>query len=130
MGKSAEPDLELLLQAIQRMRQQAHWPAGSADHRLEKRKLRGHLPATATIADYEQIMQAVLQDASAQVFRYWYNQSAYVTVVTVIESKTWLVMFSYDGVLESAFVMDRPERYLNKPGFEWIGRLGEVENEL
>lgn len=130
MGKSAEPDLELLLQAIQRMRQQAHWPAGSADRHLEKRKLRGHLPATATIADYEQIIQAVLQDASAQVFRYWYNQSAYVTVVTVIESKTWLVMFSYDGVLESAFVMDRPERYLNKPGFEWIGRLGEVENEL
>jgi hypothetical protein len=130
MGKSAEPDLKLLLQAIQRVRQQAHWPAGSADRHLEKRKLRGHLPATATIADYEQIIQAVLQDASAQVFRYWYNQSAYVTVVTVIESKTWLVMFSYDGVLESAFVMDRPERYLNKPGFEWIGRLGEVENEL
>jgi hypothetical protein len=130
MGKSAEPDLKLLLQTIQRVRQQAHWPAGSADRHLEKRKLRGHLPATATIADYEQIIQAVLQDASAQVFRYWYNQSAYVTVVTVIESKTWLVMFSYDGVLESAFVMDRPERYLNKPGFEWIGRLGEVENEL
>jgi hypothetical protein len=130
MGKSAEPDLELLLQAIQRMRQQAHWPAGSADRHLEKRKLRGHLPATATIADYEQIIQAVLQDASAQVFHYWYNQSAYATVVTVIESKTWLGMFSYDGVLESAFVMDRPERCLNKPGFEWIGRLGEVENEL
>ncbi|MBK8985443.1 MAG: hypothetical protein IPM39_05070 [Chloroflexi bacterium] len=119
-----------MLEAIQRVRQQAHWPAGSADRHLEKRELRGHLPATATIADYEQIIQAVLQDASAQVFRYWYNQSAYVTVVTVIESKTWLVMFSYDGVLESAFVMDRPERYLNKPGFEWIGRLGEVENEL
>ena len=39
-------------------------------------------------------------------------------------------MFSYDGVLESAFVIERPEHYLSKPGFELIGLLGEVDNEL
>jgi len=39
-------------------------------------------------------------------------------------------MFAYDGVLESAFVVKHPERYLSNPGFEWIGLLSEVDNEL
>ncbi len=130
MSESAAPDHKLLLQAIRRVRQQIIWPAGSADRHLEKRKLRGHLPTTATIADYEQIIQVILQDASAQVFRYWYNRTAYIALVATMEQHTWLVMFSSDGILESAFVLDRPERYLNKPGFEWVGQLGEVENEL
>jgi hypothetical protein len=39
-------------------------------------------------------------------------------------------MFSLDGILESAFVIERPERYLSKPGFELIGQLGEVDDEL
>jgi hypothetical protein len=39
-------------------------------------------------------------------------------------------MFSYDGMMESAFVVERPERYLSKPGFEQIGLLSEVENGL
>jgi hypothetical protein len=72
----------------------------------------------------------VVQDKSAQVYRYWYNRVAYVTVVAMVEGQRWLVMFTYDGVLETAFVLERPERYLNKPAFEQIGRLSEVSNEL
>ncbi|UCH92594.1 MAG: hypothetical protein JSV88_20170 [Candidatus Aminicenantes bacterium] len=52
------------------------------------------------------------------------------TVTAVIQSKHWLVMFSYDGIMESCFVVERPERYLNKPGFEEIGKLEEVDDEL
>lgn len=72
----------------------------------------------------------VLQDESARVLRYWYNRLPYVTMVATVQSRPWLVMFSYDGVMESAFVVERPERYLSKPGFEPIGSLGEVRNEL
>jgi len=54
----------------------------------------------------------------------------HVTVVAAVDTRQWLVMFAYDGVMESAFVVERPERYLSKPGFEWIGSLNEVDNEL
>jgi hypothetical protein len=34
-----------------------------------------------------------------------------------------LEAIKYDGVLENAFVVEHAERYLSKPGFEWIGSL-------
>jgi hypothetical protein len=67
---------------------------------------------------------------TAKVYRYWYQQIAYVTVVAKIEEQDWLVMIGPNGVLETAFVVERPERYLQKPGFEYLGRLSEVNNEL
>ena len=119
-----------ILKAIEAVRDNIRWKANSAERHLQKRKLRGHLPETATVGDYERVILTVLQDESAQVFCYWYNRLPYVTMVATVQSRQWLVMFSYDGVMESAFVVERPKRYLNKPGFEWIGLLGEVDNEL
>lgn len=119
-----------ILEAIKAVRAQVRWKPNSAVHHLQKRKRRGHLPPTATLEDYERIILTVLQDKSAQVYRYWYNGVPYVTVVAAVHTQQWLVMFAYDGVLESAFVVEHPERYLSKPGFEWIGSLGEVDHEL
>ncbi|MGC9395016.1 MAG: hypothetical protein ACP5J4_09175 [Anaerolineae bacterium] len=119
-----------MLNAIKTVRVQVSWKPGSALRHLQKRKLRGHLPSTATLADYEAVILAVLQDKSALVYRYWYNQIAYVTVVGSVDSRQWLIMFAYDGMLESAFVVERPDQYLSKPGFEYLGLLGEVNDEL
>ena len=119
-----------MLEAIKAVRAQVRWKPNSAARHLRKRKRRGHLPSTATLEDYERIISIVVQDKSAQVYRYWYNRVPYVTVVATVHTQQWLVMFAYDGVLESAFVVEHPERYLSKPGFEWIGSLGEVDNEL
>ena len=118
-----------ILEAIKAVRAQVRWKPNSAVRHLRKRKRRGHLPSTATLEDYERIISIVVQDKSAQVYRYWYNRVPYVTVVATVHTQQWLVMFAYDGVLESAFVVEHPERYLSKPGFEWIGSLGEVDNE-
>ena len=123
-------ELAAILKGIEAIRGNTRWHTNSAERHLQKRKLRGHLPETAVLADYEKIILTVLQDQSAQVFRYWYNRSSYIAVVTIVESQTWLVMFSYDGIMESAFVIERPTHYLNKPGFEKIGLLSEMENEL
>ncbi len=123
------PDYPEVLEAIRAVRAYVHWKPDSASRHLEKRKRRGHLPPTATIDDYELIIRTVLQDKAAQVYRYWYNRLPYVAVVAMVQTNRWLIMFSYDGVLESAFVVEHPERYLNKPGFEWIGSLGELDNE-
>lgn len=119
-----------ILKAVEAVRARVRWKPNSAVHHLRKRKLRGHLPSTATLEDYERVILTVLQDKSAQVYRYWYNHVPYVVVVATVHGQHWLVMFAYDGVLESAFVVERPERYLSQPGFEWIGLLGEVDDEL
>lgn len=119
-----------IINAIQAVRKEIQWKSGSAERHLRKRKARGHLLETATIADYEEIILTVVNDKTAQVYRYWYNRVPYVTIVATVQGRQWLVMFSYDGVWESAFVIERPEHYLSKPGFEPIGLLGEVDNEL
>lgn len=80
----------------------------------------------ATIDDYENIIQAILQDTSAQVYLYWHENTPYVAVSAVLGEDDWLVMFDADGVMESAFVVDRPSRYLNKQAFDLIGSVEEV----
>jgi len=119
-----------VLNAIKTVRVQIRWKPGSALRHLQKRKLRGHLPTTATLADYEAVILAVLHDRAAQVYHYWYNQIAYVTVVGSVNNQQCLIMFALDGVLESAFVVEWPTQYLQKPGFEYLGLLGEVDDEL
>jgi hypothetical protein len=108
----------LVLEAIKAVRAQIRWKPNSAERHLRKRKRRRHLPPTATLEDYEHIILTVLQDESAQVYRYWYNRVPYVTLVAAVDTQQWLVMFAYDGVLESAFVLEHADRYLSKPGFE------------
>ncbi len=119
-----------ITKAIRLVCSEVRWKPDSAERHLRKRKRRGHLSLTATIEEYEDIILSVVQDESAQVYLYWYDRVAYVTVVAAVDEQQWLVMFAYDGLLESAFVLERPERYLSKPGFEKIGLLSEVNNEL
>lgn len=112
--------------AIQTVKTQLQWKPGSAARHLLKRKLRGHLPAEATIADYEYIIQVVLDDPDATVYIYRHNKVRYVAIVASLQARYWLVMFTLDGLMENAFVVERPEYYLNKPAFERVSSLNEV----
>ena len=112
--------------AVRSVRSQIHWKPGSAVRHLLKRKLRGHLPSGATLDDYERMAWTVLQDPQAQVYLYRYRDTLYVAVVAVVEQRHWLVMFTMDGVLESAYVVERPEHCLSHPAFECMGSLSEV----
>jgi len=86
------------------------------------------LPVEATLDDYESIIQAVLEDMQAKVYIYRHN-NPYVVVVAVIQRQHWLVIFGLNGLMESAYVVERPEHYLNQSAFELLGLLGEVMNE-
>ena len=114
-----------IIVAIRSIKTQVRWSPGSATRHLLKRKLRGHLPAEATINDYERIIRSVLEDPQARIYLYHHGEATYVTVVAVIQNRHWLVMFSIDGLMESAFVIDRPDRYLNRSVFEMVGLLEE-----
>lgn len=119
-----------IIEAIEAIGGNIRWKCSSAEGHLQKRIARNHLPESATLEDYEQAIRSVVQDKSAQLFRYWYNGKPYITLVAAVQSRQWLVMFSYDGVMETAFIIERPKQYLNKPGFEEIGFLSEVQDEL
>ncbi len=105
---------------------QVRWRPGRAARHLLKRKLRGHLPSEATLADYEHLIQAVLTDTQARVYLYRHNDTPYITVLTILQNRHWLVMLTLDGVMESAYVVENPDFYLSKPVFEMMESLDEV----
>jgi esterase/lipase superfamily enzyme len=115
-----------IVTAIQTIKTDLRWKPGSAARHLLKRKLRGHLPAEATLKDYEHIIQAVLDDPEATVCVYRHKDVPYIAVVATIQDNYWLVMFTLGGLMESAFVVEHPNYYLNKPAFERVGSLNEV----
>lgn len=109
--------------AIRDVRLEIRWRPGSAARHLQKRKLREHLPAEATLEDYHHVIQRVLDDAAAKVYVYWYRETPYVAVGTVLEENYWLVMFDQGGLLESAYVVERPDRYLSGSMFQPLGTM-------
>jgi hypothetical protein len=113
-------------QAIRAVQIQVRWRPGSETGHLLKRKVRNHLPWSATLADYEQVIASVVTDHNAAVYVYWHGQTPYPTVVAALHGRNWLVMCDLDGVLESAYVVERPGHYLNRPVFELLGTLSEV----
>jgi hypothetical protein len=113
-------------QAIRAVQIQVRWRPGSETGHLLKRKVRNHLPWSATLADYEQVIASVVTDHNAAVYVYWHEQTPYPTVVAALQGRNWLVMCDLDGVLESAYVVERPGHYLNRPVFELLGTLSEV----
>lgn len=122
--------LSEIVKAIHLVQNQLVWKPDSAARHLRRRISRGHLLATATIADYESVIRTVVVQPAAQVYLYWYstadNRVAYVSVVGLVDDQQWLVMFSFTGVLESAYIVERPQYYLSEPEFERICALGDI----
>jgi hypothetical protein len=115
-----------LVAAIRMVQARLTWKPGSAEQHVKQRIRRGHLPATATLVAYENIIQTVIHSRQARVYIFWYNETPYISVVDDMNDKHWLVMFALNGVLESAYIVERPDRYLSKPEFEYVGVLAEV----
>lgn len=55
-----------------------------------------------------------------------FGTDRYYGVGSSIRGDKWLVIFSKDGIMETAFPPDRFEGYLEKRGFEELGKVGEV----
>lgn len=118
-----------LPEIIQKVKAEIRWKPGSAARHLLKRKLRGHLPADATLAHYDEIIHSVLSRPDATVYLYWHRDIAYPTVACPLDEDLWLVIFSLDAIMETAFVVENPDSYLQPTLFERIGSLDEVLHE-
>lgn len=117
---------ERLKTVIEAVRYQIRWKPGCGEVHLRKRISRGHLEKNATLADYHSVIWKVLAGPDAEVYLYKYGGTEYPTIVANIENAWWLVMFDWNGVMETAFVVSNPQAYLQKPEFEDIGTLTEV----
>lgn len=115
-----------LIQAIRLAQAQRLWKPGRAEWHLRKRKSRQHLPQDATLADYELIIQSVLDDDQADVYLYQESNEVYVAVSSWRQKQLWLVIFDHNGILETAFVIDNPSRYLSKAEFTFVDRLSNL----
>ena len=113
-------------EAVRLVQRQIFWKPGSARRHLWKRKRRGHLALEATLAEYEQIIHSAVTDQDAIVYLYAHDDVTYVAVAGSIQGQTWLIMFDLDGVLESAYIVDRPDLYLRKSVFDRLGALEEI----
>ena len=113
-------------EAVRLVQRQICWKPGSAERHLWKRKRRGHLPLDATLADYERIIRSAVRSQAAIVYLYGHDNASYVAVAASIQRQTWLIMFDLDGVLESAYTVERPGLYLRKSVFNRVGALAEV----
>lgn len=120
-----DPEIELP-DLIRRLQHQIEWKPESAARHLLKRKLRGHLPADATLANYERLIQGILQSTDASIYIYTVESTPYLTVAATIENQIWLVIANFSSIIETAFIVENPASYLKQPAFRYVGRLGEV----
>lgn len=120
------PDLTAIADLIRQLRRELRWKPGAAARHLLKRRLRGHLPAEATLLDYEQIIQTILSAAQAEIYVYYAGEEPYLTVAARLDDRVWLVIAAFDGLLETAFIVENPETYLRRLAFQWVGKMSEV----
>ena len=105
-----------IIKAIRIVQAQLFWKPDSVERHLRRRINRQHLPKTATLDDYENLIRTVIHQPTAQIYIYWHSTLAelvpYVSVVGLVHGEAWLVMFGLDGILESAYIVERPHYYL------------------
>lgn len=72
------------------------------------------------------IIRSVVQHDAAEVYLFWREDTPYVSIVDNRNEQRWLVMVGIDGVIESAYIVERPHLYLNKAEFEYVDLLAKV----
>jgi len=121
-----EEEQQRIAAAIRRLREGVRWRPGRDAQHLAKRLAPGHLPHAPTMADYTALILRVVRTPTATVFAYRWGTTLYPTVVAEVEGVLWLVMLGPDGLMETAFPPEEPERYLAHPRFQRLGTLEEL----
>ena len=116
----------LVAEAIRRVRAEIQWKPGKAQAHLQKRIDREHLPPTTTLAEYDEVIKTIVLDIEALVYVYEFNQVHYPAGVASYQSRTWLVVFNLEGMMETVFPPDEPDTYFAEPQYRLLGRIKEI----
>lgn len=114
-----------VVSAIQFIRQRVAWKPGKDLQHLNKRKSMGHIPQSYTLEDYNQLIQSIVLEPNNKVYLYIFGQVRYYGIAGNALSAEWLVLVSSQGIMETAFPPDDMQGYIDKRGFEVLGRVGE-----
>lgn len=114
-----------VVSAIQSIRQKVVWKPGKDLQHLDKRKSMGHIPQSYTLDDYNQLIQSIVWEPTNEVYLYTFGQARYYGIVGNALGVEWLVLVSSQGVMETAFPPDYVQEYIDKRGFERLGKVGE-----
>lgn len=123
MSKNA---LQEAKRAISRLRKAVYWKPGKNTQHLEKRKALGHLPRDCQINDYNKLISKLVQGLENEVYLYEFGSQRYYMIRGKIKEKEWVVIFSMEGIIETAFPPQDTEEYLNKRNTALLGKVGEI----
>ncbi|MCO5180010.1 MAG: hypothetical protein KIS95_01110 [Anaerolineae bacterium] len=43
-----------------------------------------------------------------------------------LDGRLWLAIVSFEGIMETAFVAENPERYRSSAAFQFVGKMSEI----
>lgn len=117
-----------ILNALRRLRSEVIWRAGKGPEHVRRRIDYGHLPKGTTLDQYNATIVAVVENPAADVYAYLHGDEAYAAATVPISGSLWLVMTNLEGVMETAFIVDRPG-YTEGDNWRWLGKLSDLENK-
>jgi len=127
MDANRSQELRLLAAAAIRMvGHHVRWKPGKDIQHLEKRIRRGHLAQGTSLAQYNQLIQKVLNEPESNVYHYPFGQDDYFSVTNEIDAKPWLVLVSAKGIMETAFPPDDLQDYIVQSKYVFLGKLKEL----
>lgn len=112
--------------ALRHVRAQRQWKPERDIAHLKKRQRKRHLPANATMDIYDGVIRDLVYAGNSLVYRYPVEGRNFYAVRGRAFDREWLVIFDAYGVLETAFPPNNMDRYLQTPGFEYIGTIEEL----
>lgn len=115
-----------LLDAVQKLRKKVQWKPGKDAVHLKKRQGMQHLSSSATLVDYEKIVYTLIRAEENTLYLYDFRGTHYYAARGFTQNREWLVIFGQGGVMETAFPPEDTDDYLERRGFVFLGRLGEV----
>ena len=85
------------------------WKPNKLVAHLEKRKRQEQIPPDWTAEDYNNWIIRIVTDGSTEIYRYWlpHFQKSYL----VFGLPKWIVIVGEDGIMETAFEIDRQSYY-------------------
>lgn len=108
------------------IRKEVRWKPQKDKEHIEKRKARGQLPEDTSLKDYNALISSLVLNNENDVYLYKFGLDRYYIIRGKVENLEWIVIFSKDGVVETAFPPDDTELYIKKRGFLYIGKIRAI----
>ncbi|MFO7874982.1 MAG: hypothetical protein R6U55_00175 [Desulfovermiculus sp.] len=96
-------ELADFLDAIKSIQDKVQWKYGKDVAHLKKRQRMGHISMSASLMEYEEIIQNIVNSKRNVAYLYEYNETDYYAVRGFFQSKEWIVIFGSGGIMETAF---------------------------